>query len=158
MVELLVQWLLSSFFQQSNTSSQETATSTAELVRVIDGDTITVRVNGVIEKVRYLNIDTPESLPDAEPECFATEATAANQQLLGDGQLILVADKRNRDDYNRLLRHVYVGDTSVNAELLAGGYATTLIIPPNTYLASQYRQIENQARENESGLWGACRD
>lgn len=90
----------------------------ADVVRVIDGDTIDVRVDGTEERVRYYGVDTPER----GDGCFS-EATDRNEELVGDAVLLL-ADARERDRYGRLLRYVF--DTqgrSIDGQLIAEGLA-----------------------------------
>ena len=65
-------------------------------------------------------------------------------------------DRELRDDYGRLLAYVYVGEEFVNAELVAGGYARTLEIEPNTSRAEQLGRLETEAGAAGRGLWGAC--
>ena len=98
----------------------------AELVRVVDGDTIRVRLAGAEEGVRYIGIDTPER----DERCFVA-ALEANQALLDDGSLRLEFDRERRDRYGRLLAYVYAGRTFVNLELVRRGFAEPLTIQPN---------------------------
>ena len=83
----------------------------AQVVRIIDGDTIEVNIYGSNYKVRYIGIDTPEV---GQP-CSA-EATAANRVLVEDKTVYLEKDVSEIDKYGRLLRYVYVGDTMANAD------------------------------------------
>lgn len=142
--------------EEAGQSKQYPQEVIAEVVRVLDGDTIDVRIDGVIERVRYIGIDTPELRTDGRPECYSTEATVANRSLIAGKRVRLEADEERRDDYDRLLRYVYVGDTFVNAELLQGGYARLLFIPPNTREYGDFREIRDEAREEGRGLWSAC--
>lgn len=141
----------------STTPVATPASTTAAVLRVIDGDTIDVRIGDTTERVRYLGIDTPEPYAGTAPECYATEASAANRALVANQTVTLVRDTENRDDYNRLLRYVYVGDTFVNAALVADGYATALPIAPNTRHAQQLYALERQAASSTVGLWQTCR-
>ena len=159
MLEALLSFLWSLFGYSTlhQTSPTVPATTTATLVRVIDGDTIDVIIDGVGERVRYIGIDTPEPYAGTAPECFAAEASAANRMLLQGGNVQLVAGAEDRDTYNRLLRYVHVDDVFVNAELLRGGFATTLTIPPNTKHVERFSDLEAAAQAAGRGLWGACR-
>ena len=116
------------------------------LIRVIDGDTIEVAIGGQKDKVRYIGINTPES---GEP-CF-DEATDFNTDLLSKGMLTLALDKSERDRYDRLLRYVYAGDTFVNAELVAQGYALAADYPPDSEHANEFAALEQQARIAKRG-------
>lgn len=134
---------------------------TGEVVRVVDGDTIHVRLpGGTTEKVRYIGIDTPESVkPDTPVECFAKAASARNAELVGGERVRLRTDVEERDRYGRLLAYVYRvrDDVFVNAALVREGYATQLTIPPNVAHAEEFRRLAAAARAAGRGLWGACR-
>ena len=138
------------------TTSSSTPVS-VDLVRVVDGDTILVSIEGKEEYVRYIGIDTPEQYKDKEPECFSAEAINFNRSLLdGYSKVQLVADKEGRDKYNRLLRYVYAGEVFINAKLLQDGYAKTLSIKPNTRYAQKFKNFEKEAKKEKLGLWRAC--
>jgi len=130
---------------------------TAQVVRVVDGDTIVVRLGGREERVRYIGVDTPESVKPGEPvECFAKAAVRANARLVEGRTVTLRYDAERRDRYGRLLAYVYRGDTFVNAELIRRGFATPLTIPPNVAHADELRGLARTARRDGRGLWSAC--
>jgi len=125
--------------------------------RVVDGDTIEVLINGSPEDVRYIGIDTPESVAPGEPvECYGHEAADANARLVEGETVRLDFDAERRDPYGRLLAYVYLDDLMVNAELVRRGFATTLTIPPNDSHADRFARLERQAGAAGRGLWGAC--
>ena len=117
----------------------------ALVIRVIDGDTIELQDGS---RVRYLGIDTPEA---GEP--FADEATAKNQELVEGKMVDLQRGKRDKDEYGRLLRYVYVDGIFVNAELVAQGYATAYIFDPDERYSQVIVQLEQYAKLRERGLW-----
>ena len=128
-----------------------------QVVRVIDGDTIVVRLDSGTEKsVRYIGIDTPEPYRDAEPACFSLEASLMNRQLVQGKMVRLEGGVENQDRYDRWLRYVYVDDLFVNEILIKNGYAKSLAIAPNTLYAAEFRVLESIAKESNLGLWGAC--
>jgi micrococcal nuclease len=128
-----------------------------EVTRIVDGDTIVVDVDGTEERVRYIGVDTPESVTPGEPvECFGPQASRFNARLVEGARVRLVFDSERRDRYGRLLAYVYVGDELVNAELLRRGYATALRIPPNETFANRFDRLERRAANAGRGLWGAC--
>ena len=130
---------------------------TAEVIRVVDGDTIRVDLDGVEEPVRYIGVDTPESAIPGEPvECFGEEASRFNARLVEDETVRLDFDAERRDRYGRLLAYVHAGETFVNAELVRQGFATTLTIPPNDSHADSFARLEQVAGRDGRGLWGAC--
>jgi micrococcal nuclease len=131
----------------------------AQVVRVVDGDTIRVRIGDRMERVRYIGIDTPESVKPGTPvQCFAKRASAANAALVAGRQVRLVADVEQRDRYGRLLAYVYrePDGAFVNARLVRDGFARTLTIPPNVAHAAELARLAAQARGAERGLWRAC--
>jgi micrococcal nuclease len=128
----------------------------ATLVDIIDGDTIKVVVNGKIEYVRYLLIDTPES--KSQKTCvqlYAKEAFLRNSELVKSGKVTLEFEQENlRDSYGRLLAYVYVDGKSVQETLLKEGYARVayIINPPYKYLEI-YRKEENLAKKKKVNIW-----
>jgi micrococcal nuclease len=124
--------------------------------RVVDGDTI-VLASG--ERVRYIGVDTPESVKPGTPvQCFAKAAGRANERLVAGEPVRLRFDAERRDRYGRLLAYVYRDRDGlfVNAELVRRGYATTLTIPPNVAHAGEFRRLARSARREGRGLWSAC--
>jgi micrococcal nuclease len=135
------------------------ATSEAAVVRVVDGDTIAVRLGGRDERVRYIGVDTPESVKPGTPvQCFAHAAAAENARLVAGERVRLVRDVEARDRFGRLLAYVYrVRDGRfVNAELVRRGYARPLTIPPNVRFADRLAGLARAARAAGRGLWSAC--
>lgn len=129
------------------------------VTRVVDGDTIRVQVGDRVERVRYIGVDTPESVKPATPvQCFAKAAAAANARLVAGQRVRLVADVEPRDRYGRLLAYVYRADDGrfVNAALVGAGYARPLTIPPNVRFAERFVALARSAREAQRGLWRAC--
>jgi micrococcal nuclease len=137
-------------------SVPDTATDASYTVlRVIDGDTIEVVMNGEKKTVRYIGINTPETVHPSKPvECFGKEASEKNKALVEGKRVRLVKDVSETDSYGRLLRYVYVDDVFVNRELVAGGYANAYTYPPDVAFAEEFRAAEVFARENKRGLWG----
>jgi micrococcal nuclease len=136
------------------------SSGTARVVRVVDGDTIVVaRDGGREERVRYIGVDTPETVKPRTPvQCFGKKASAFNHRLLNGRRVRLVTDAEARDRYGRLLAYVFRADDDlfVNAELVRGGYATPLTIAPNVRYAARFRALAAEARRAGRGLWNAC--
>lgn len=128
----------------------------AETVRVIDGDTIVVRIAGAEDTVRYIGVDTPEtSHPTKGVEPFGAEATAANRTLVEGRRICLESDITERDRYSRLLRYAWLENgTMVNEALLALGLAQVVTYPPDVkYVESRYLPAQRAAREAGLGIW-----
>jgi micrococcal nuclease len=133
------------------------AASTARVERVVDGDTIVVRIDGRSERVRYIGVDTPESVkPGVRVQCFAKAAAAANRRLVLGRSVRLEYDAEARDRYGRLLAYVWSGDVLVNAELVRLGYGKPLEIAPNLAHAAELRRLAGAARRAGRGLWSRC--
>ena len=133
----------------------------ATVDRVVDGDTVRVRLAGRpdTESVRLIGIDTPETHgPGGLRECFGQEASARLAELLpGDTEVRLVRDAEARDRYGRLLAYVWLPDgRMLNRQIAADGYAQTLTIPPNVEFADVFRRAAAAARRAALGLWRAC--
>ena len=131
--------------------------TSAEVVRVVDGDTIEVSIEDTTEDVRYIGVDTPESVAPGEPvECFGRRAGAFNERLVSGREVRLRFDRERRDRYGRLLAYVYAGGRFVNAELVRRGFARTLTIPPNDSHAALLARLEREAGRAGRGLWDVC--
>lgn len=129
----------------------QTTKETAQVKRVIDGDTIVLSNN---QKVRYIGIDTPEI---KSAQCFATEAAEFNRKLVEGKQVILKKDISQTDRYGRLLRYVWVGDTFVNEYLVSEGYARQSTFPPDVFYAKLFQEAAQTARIKNKGLWNGCK-
>jgi len=115
---------------------------TATVTRVVDGDTVKVRIGHRRETVRYIG----------------KAASAYNRRLVAGQPVRLRVGAEPRDRYGRLLAYVYRRRDGlfVNAVLVRDGYATTLTIPPNDAQAAQLARLERSARRAGRGLWRAC--
>ncbi len=130
------------------------------VTRVVDGDTIKVALGGRAQTVRYIGMDTPETVkPNTPVQCFGKSASAENQHLVAGKRVALALGAEPRDRYGRLLAYVYRrGDgLFVNAALVRGGFASILTIPPNVAHAGELHRLQGAARAAGRGLWGACR-
>ncbi|MDX6687795.1 MAG: micrococcal nuclease [Baekduia sp.] len=132
----------------------------ARVVRVVDGDTILVATaGGAQERVRYIGMDTPETVKPRTPvQCYGKKASAANKRLVAGQAVRLVSDAERRDRYGRLLAYVYRASDGlfVNAELVRDGYARPLTIAPNARHAREFAALAAAARRAGRGLWSAC--
>jgi micrococcal nuclease len=129
----------------------------AYVVRAVDGDTIEARIDGRLEDVRYIGVDTPETVKPGTPvQCFGHRASDFDRRLVEGRRVRLVFGAERRDVYGRLLAYVYIGHRLVNAELVRRGFARTLAIPPNTLHSGLFGRLELAAARAGRGLWGAC--
>ncbi|MBR2283917.1 MAG: thermonuclease family protein [Ruminococcus sp.] len=144
----------------SATSSEEAMPELHGLynvVRVVDGDTIVVDIDGAETKIRFIGVDTPESVnPDkslnTEQGKIASEFTA---DMLTGKQIYLEYDTERTDKYGRTLAYVFLSDkfTMVEAELLKSGMAEVMTIEPNSKYALYFEELEAEAKQNKVGFW-----
>jgi micrococcal nuclease len=135
----------------------EPRTAIVQVTRVVDGDTVEVQLDGSEEDVRYIGVDTPETVKPGEPvQCFGKRASGFNHRLVEGERVRLVFDEERRDVYGRLLAYVYLDGRFVNADLVRRGLARTLSIPPNDRFADRFKRLEIAAARAGRGLWGAC--
>ena len=131
--------------------------ASAFVIRAVDGDTVEARVEGRVEDVRYIGVDTPETVKPGTPvQCFGPRAHRFNARLVTERRVRLDFDAERRDVYGRLLAYVHLGDRFVNAELVRRGLARTLTIPPNDRFAGRFAGLEQAAARAGRGLWGDC--
>jgi micrococcal nuclease len=128
----------------------------ATVVREVDGDTIVTDAG----KVRFIGVDTPETVDPRRPVmCFGHEAAAHTASLLPPGTRVRLAfDVERTDRYGRLLAYVYRRRDLlfVNAALVRDGYASVLTIPPDVAHVDELVALQRIAREQGRGLWSAC--
>jgi micrococcal nuclease len=116
------------------------------VTRVIDGDTIDVDLGDDIYRVRYVGANTPER----DEACYA-EAVRANKNLVEGQRVTLVRDTSDTDQYDRLLRYVYVGSTFVNERLIRDGWAEVVLYQPDDANYESFRQLERDAARANRG-------
>lgn len=129
-----------------------------DVVRVVDGDTIIVSVEGEEVKVRLIGVDTPESVHEDETKNTSEgkEASEWTTNLLTGKQVYLEYDVENEDNYGRTLAYVYLDDgkTMVNRLLLENGLAQVMTVQPNSKYADEFYDLQVVAREAGKGFWG----
>lgn len=140
----------------------------ATVVKVVDGDTIHVEINGEKKKVRLILVDTPETKHPRKPvEFYGKEASAYTTHELDGKTVYLEKDVSDTDRYGRLLRYVWLDipegkdlekdlrEKCFNAKLLLQGYANLYTFPPDVKYVDYFRFFEKSAREAGLGLWNA---
>ena len=115
-------------------------------------------IDGVDYRVRYIGMDTPESVkPNTPVQPYAEEASAENARLVAGRDVVLEKDVSETDQYGRLLRYVWLHDgdtwTMVNLALVEGGYARVLTYPPDVKYADLFVAAARTAQQEDRGLW-----
>jgi len=127
----------------------------AQVTRVIDGDTIEVKLEVGTAKVRYIGIDTPETHGGVEH--YGKEATNYNKALVRNKTVWLEIGEEARDKYDRLLAYIYLDPAQksmVNAILVAQGFAEVMTIEPNDKHADLFEDLVRDAKQDNRGMWG----
>lgn len=128
------------------------------VVNVVDGDTLDVSIDGVVERLRLIGIDTPETVDPRKPvQCFGKEASDRAKELLTGTRVFLESDpsQGERDKYDRLLRYVFFEDgTSFNQKMIREGYAHEYTYDTPYAYQEEFKKAEQDARESKAGLWG----
>ena len=148
------------------------ASAGALVTRVVDGDTIEVRLDSKTEDVRLIGVDTPETVkPDTPVQCFGERASHFTKRRLTGRRVRLVFGVERRDVYGRLLAYVYLPQRTLSAPktgkshpryrffnpiLVRRGLARSLTIPPNDRFAPRFRRLELSAARTGRGLWSVC--
>ena len=128
--------------------------------RIVDGDTIVVKMRGESVKVRMIGIDTPESVApsyyDKENTPQGLDASEYTKKLLEGKKVYLEYDVNYEDQYGRVLAYVYLKDakTMVQMKLLEEGLASVYTVQPNSKYAEDFLRIQQEARSNGKGFWG----
>ena len=157
-------WILIYFIPKihisKNAKDSITTPGYYKITSVIDGDTIEVNMDGTIERVRLIGVDTPETQePDNPVECFGEAASNFAHQLMDAKSVRLEGDtiNTNRDRYKRLLRYAYLNDgTFINAEIIKQGYGFAYLNFPFTK-SDEFANYQNEAQKAARGLWaGQC--
>ena len=135
------------------------------VTRVVDGDTAVIRVNGEDRRVRFLGVDTPETVhPNKPVQFYGKEASNFTKESLTGKNVWLEYDVSPTDRYNRHLAYVWtsrpnsinestIRQSMYNAKLLLGGYAKVTIIKPNKRYEELFRKFESEAKSAKIGMW-----
>jgi len=123
----------------------------AKVVDVVDGDTITVWLDGLLVMVKYIGVDAPESI--SRLEYLGREARDRNRDLVFGRDVLLYRDETDRDRFDRLLRYVFIDGRLINYELVSQGYAHALDEPPDSACALLFKNAEDNVKKQALGIW-----
>ena len=137
----------------------------AVIVRAVDGDTAVVRIDGQEKRVRFLGVDTPETVhPNKPVQFYGKEASNFTKESLNGRRVWLEYDSNPQDRYGRHLAYIWlenpaaINESSIresmfNAKLLLGGYAKVMIIKPNKRYEAEFRKFQEEAKRARLGVW-----
>lgn len=154
---LLLSLILLNISCNSRSGNRKSDTELFTVIKIVDGDTFWAD-NGTEKgiKIRLIGVDAPESRKTFKKEIgyFGKEAKEYLKYLLTDKRVKLEFDVTKTDQYGRTLAYVYLEDgTFVNAELVKNGFAMVMTVPPNVKYADLFLKLQQDARENNRGLW-----
>ena len=154
---LLLFLLVTNVSCNSKSASKKNLDGYLAITKVVDGDTFWVNDGSEKgEKIRLIGVDAPESRKTGRKEIgyFGQEAKEYVTNLLTGKKVKLEFDAGRYDQYHRTLAYVYLEDgTFLNAELVKQGYAMVMTVPPNVKFAEMFVKLQQEARENNRGLW-----
>ena len=133
----------------------------AEVTGHVDGDKFTIRQGGESHEVLLIGVDAPEVDEGLLGECYAEEAAEALEELVPEGETVwLERDEDDTDNRDRLLRFVWIDDDGdgvlVNEVMLREGYGSFQPREQNASRDDELGDAEEQARDDDEGLWGEC--
>lgn len=136
--------------QQQRVLGEFMQTKKVLLDRVIDGDTIDIALDGEIQRVRLIGIDTPE-----RGECLYQEATDYLRNLLHNRSIRIEFDETQGlyDRYDRLLAYVFVDDRNAGEILIANGFAHEYTYRKAYAYQDDFREVETHAKTQDIGIW-----
>ena len=146
----------------NNNEKEEIELQEAYVTKIIDGDTIGVTIDGKYYKVRLVGINCPEYTKEIEP--YGKEATEYTTEKLYNKTIYLQKDISNTDNYDRLLRYVWLNKVETideetiknslfNYELVINGLAHSNYYKPDITLQNYLEDAENYAKQNKIGMW-----
>lgn len=150
---------------ETTTQQDDSGFIAGTVTRVVDGDTAEITVDGTKHKVRFLGVDTPETVhPNKPVQFYGKEASNFTKESLTGKRVWLEYDSSPQDRYGRHLAYIWtakpksVNESSIrkdmyNARLLLDGYAKVMIIKPNKRYETLFKKFESEARESKRGLW-----
>lgn len=134
----------------------------AEVIRVVDGDTLILHMNGQDIRVRLIGVDSPESVSEVKEEntIYGQYASDFTKSRLKQGMLVYITyDLERVDQYGRSLVYVWTGEHIGNLDflfqkqLLEEGYAIATSYEPNTMYAVEFYNVMKKTMEEKKGLW-----
>ena len=141
---------------------QEPVIKLYSVIKVVDGDTLAIQMDGQSQTIRLIGIDTPETVHPSKPvECFGLEASNKAKEILTGTQVSIETDSTQGayDRYNRLLAYIILEDgTNFNKLMIEEGYGYEYTYRLPYKYQSEFKSAQQQAEANKRGLWadGAC--
>lgn len=139
--------------------------NTYPVVKIVDGDTLAVLMNGKSVTLRLIGLDTPETVDPRKPvQCFGKAASDKAKEMLA-GKIVRLefdASQGTLDKYGRTLAYVFLPDPSTslgtsgiffNEYMISAGYAHEYTYNLPYKYQTEFKAAESRAREEKKGLW-----
>jgi len=143
--------------QIEENKTKETNKIFYSVVKVVDGDTLALNIDGQNQTLRLIGIDTPETVDPRKPvQCFGVEASNKAKEILTGQKVRIEKDSTQGelDKYNRLLAYVFLEDgTNFNKMMIEQGYAYEYTYDLPYKYQKEFKLSEQTAREQGRGLW-----
>jgi micrococcal nuclease len=143
-----------------STVTLSTTLQQVKVERIVDGDTIKISIGDESQSLRYIGMDTPETVDPRKPvEFMGKEASAKNKELVEKKTVYIEYDIEKTDQYKRLLGYVWLENSTTDLEKMVNyllvklGYASVATYPPNVKYQSKFIEAQKFAVQNELGLW-----
>lgn len=126
-----------------------------EVVRVVDGDTVILNIDGKKTRVRLIGIDTPESVAEDKSRNVKEGKIASEytKNLLENKKVRVEFDEEKQDIYERKLGYLFLDDEFINEKLLKEGMAKLYTKTTNQKYSERLKKAEQYARKNKKGFW-----
>ncbi len=146
--------LVYSIFEKIWVRQEPVSIVQVKVVKIFDGDTISVLLDGTAEKIRLVGIDAPEL--DQKPWGLKSKKHLEGLINLSNWTVDLEFDIERRDKYGRLLCYLFSDDkTMINLRMVQDGYAMLFTVPPNIKYADIFKDGQKKAREQKLGIWSS---
>ena len=124
--------------------------------KCIDGDTVSLKIDGKVKKVRFLAVDTPETKhPTKGEEPFGKEASSYTcNALMEASEIKLEYEKDKTDKYDRVLAWVFADDNLLQDELVKNGLARVAYLYDDYKYTDLLKKSQLKAKMDKVGIWG----
>jgi micrococcal nuclease len=127
--------------------------SEVSVIKVHDGDTVTLMVNGKMRKTRLIGIDAPEM--NQRPWGRQAKEHLIDIMNHTDWLVTVETDEVKQDKYGRALVYLWTKNNElINERMVRDGYAVLFTIKPNVRYGAAFSRAEKLARQEMKGIWG----
>lgn len=145
------------FNKIENDYNEDTNKIEVELVETVDGDTAKFKMDGEQITVRFLGINTKETVdPEIGEEAWGKEASDFTKEKLKNAtkiELEFDSSADEKDKYNRYLAWIWIDDELLQNSLVECGLAQNYMLQNNYKYAGMLQESEEIAKNSKIGIW-----